>query len=927
MNDEQKRKRATTKRKSKNDDNSDKEKRKLPVLLGTLHAWRREWTHLCGYYGYYDNDRHSALLRAALLAEPAGRMRLGFNADNAMVPIYTTVHTPNPPEFCITTRIFNLDLSHYKKYAQASELWLSVSEVDGKANFAMDIYWHNPEKIKIPTKKGFDFFIQKFRDNNHQPFNVLYVSSLSEVNGKDINPRDPTIIPDTFDIMPCTQLEKPYALKLYDYQLRTLGWMQAIEDESDDYYYSAGAVKVEDNQYYVFNDNSNHGDLLSFDQVKLIKPTVRSGIIAVSFYFQFLRLLINLSKLQDKPGVGKTITTLALCHTRPFKNLDYLYSLSVNELYKSRATAIFVPNNICNQWTAEIKKCFGSSINSLEIKGKKQYEETSMKQILEADIIIVSYNFLMNDSYIGKRATGTGRSLKKHAPTVNFSDSIEARKFVESCNGGNWAFTWINFHRIVCDEFHEITDKNTGISGQLLTLSANSMWGLTGTPKLDNTHVIKKFAEFLNIKMSSRYYNEQFDAIQFILNRIRRNEPDVQFPPPIYESIKVIPTAMEYSLYRSSIGRILNVENLLKLCNHYQIGNNIADGSEGLSIEQVTKKVQVDRAHSINRLTHEIKESKKLIEDRKEMLEEFVAKDGSVARTTVHAQQALEMEIKRSQELVKDLQCVQSQYHFFENFLTSYLSNVNEAIGCSVCLEEDVPRDSLGLVPCGHVFCWECAQDVVNINKKCPQCRAAVSNENLMKLAPPPLAIVTEADGEDIDEIEGETLDPDKFGSKIHQLVEYFRREIEASESNRFIVFIQFSDLSDLVSKALNTFGIATARLKNGWIQRENALKQFREGLDATASISSLSASTSFSSNNAIAVVATSNSDDKSDVSDDIGKRRKTADLDSDIDDDDNKPKKKPRMCKKGAKSVKPVKVLMLSAKDSVSGLNLTEGT
>ncbi|KAJ3061633.1 hypothetical protein HDU98_002438 [Podochytrium sp. JEL0797] len=187
------------------------------------------------------------------------------------------------------------------------------------------------------------------------------------------------------------------------------------------------------------------------------------------------------------------------------------------------------------------------------------------------------------------------------------------------------------------------------------------------------------------------------------------------------------------------------------------------------------------------------------------------------------------------------------------------------------------------------------AEGVAKRNQKCPQC--------VMKLQPPAAAL----DVPDVEELgEGGTLDPDKFGSKIRELVQYLRRELEDDPAHRFLVFIQWSDLAYLVTQVLNTFGIVTARLKNGFVHRETALRRFRSGLE-------------LGEENAVG-----------------GREGEGGGVDEDADDveavaADVKGKRKARVvgaaAEEKSRKEKSARVLMLSAKDSVSGLNLTEAT
>ncbi|ORY41324.1 hypothetical protein BCR33DRAFT_344318 [Rhizoclosmatium globosum] len=702
-------------------------------------------------------------------------------------------------------------------------------------------------------------FQELYRNNANAVFELMCFGNKEELASEEIRQTKlvDLKIPSTVHVAPCAQLVAPFMLPLYPYQLRTLAWMQNVEDSvTQETYYHPGIVQLDERAWFVHQKTtienvqyttrrettfSVYGECMTFDEVSKRFPSVRSGIIA------------------DKPGVGKTITTLALCHSRRFPaNVPYLYTMK-NSRFRSKATAIFVPNNICSQWMAEIKRCFGTSIKVIELKGKKNYVLTTLKEVLECDIVVVSYNFLVNGAYVAHKAQDR---LLQSATQLDFTNPATTRAFIDQNTAGDFAFTWIHFHRIVCDEFHEISEKSCGIRGTLLALSADRIWGLTGTPKLDRPEVVAKFAAFLQLQLTSKLKSEnfgsaedEFDSKAFILARIRRNEPEVQYPPPIYETIRVVPTAVEMALYRSSTDRRANVENLVKLCNHYQIANGVADGSEGLSIDMVTERVQRVRINAISTLTDRIRMHDVDVRKYRKAAEEA---SGPVAKD--YAIQRYYHEKKVNDELRKDLVSLQSQFTFFENFLATYLSG-EVAMNCSVCLEDSIPRDNLGLLPCGHVFCYDCAADVAAAHKKCPQCRTDVTLQDVMKLNPP-AEVIQAPEGVTIDSENG-TLDPDKFGSKIRELVKYLQREMEASAANRFIVFIQFSDLADLVSKALNTFGIHTARLGGGWPQRENAVKKFRAGLPGVPSSS----------------------------------------------------------------GVKPVKVLMLSAHDSVSGLNLTEAT
>ncbi|TPX52550.1 hypothetical protein CcCBS67573_g09847 [Chytriomyces confervae] len=84
---------------------------------------------------------------------------------------------------------------------------------------------------------------------------------------------------------------------------------------------------------------------------------------------------------------------------------------------------------------------------------------------------------------------------------------------------------------------------------RVLDLTSHSVWGLTGTPCFDNTDtVVCKFADFLDIDATNTWVAPEEEAFRFIQNHVRRNEADVTFPPPEYET-----TPMERAFYQSSL--------------------------------------------------------------------------------------------------------------------------------------------------------------------------------------------------------------------------------------------------------------------------------------------------------------------------------------------------------------------------------------
>ncbi|KAI8831767.1 SNF2 family N-terminal domain-containing protein [Chytriomyces cf. hyalinus JEL632] len=767
------------------------------------------------------------------------------------------------------------------------EFWLKMARLNAfghRVNFELQVRWKDNDHDSLKTRQALeDDLVARYWANGGIPFLIVdnkVVWSHNAEGGVDCL-LESLKIPATFDIAPCVGPGKPFALELYDYQLRTLAWMQGIEDGEAALFYASNIIPLGEEYDDMFVDLRGR-QFLKADSEMLKTQYVRSGIIA------------------DKPGVGKTITTLALCHTRPFDSPDYLYTMK-DGLFRSKATALFVPNNIAAQWEQEIRKCLGDTVSVIQIKGKAAYMKTSLEDILKCDFLIVSYQFLVNRVYKGYQDYGVGN-------VEHFGGHLKLDASVDDCNAfvqgrkGNFSFAWVNFHRIVCDEFHEILSKTSAVKNQIECMQADSLWGLTGTPCFDSTDTVRKFADFLDIDATNAWVTPEEEAFRFIQNRVRRNEPDVTFPAPIYETFKCQQTPMERAFYQSSLN--LSVSNLLKLCNHYQIGNHAGGlgAFEAMSIEKVTEAVQITRKTEIEAL-------KRLIENTQTELAQLDAalalfyKSGSKtldAEKRTAKEKTIKAKIKTADQLLEasetNLMTLQGQYNFFENFVSTYLSKGGQKIECNICLDDDIQGD-IGIVPCGHSFCHTCAEEAFKMQGKCPSCRQPIQAGEIMRVQPPAPDVAPDNDANGAHNggglNGGEKLDPDMF-----------------------------SDLADLVSAALNTYGVLTARVKRGWRERENALKLFRAGLSKpipakTVDITAADGEKPVDVNDVVKA--------PEDVSDPKGKGKRVA---TEAFNEDEVPKKAAKTdSSTEKKGKKPVKVLMLSARDSVSGLNLTEAS
>lgn len=105
--------------------------------------------------------------------------------------------------------------------------------------------------------------------------------------------------------------------------------------------------------------------------------------------------------------------------------------------------------------------------------------------------------------------------------------------------------------------------------------------------------------------------------------------------------------------------------------------------------------------------------------------------------------------------------------------LRLFIENQEE---CPVCIDTlDAPL----ITHCKHVFCGNCIRKVVQAQGKCPMCRAPLSEDKLLELAP-------ESSGSDVSEIDSETQ-----SSKTEAMLKILQAALK-SPGSKVIIFSQW---------------------------------------------------------------------------------------------------------------------------------------
>jgi len=193
------------------------------------------------------------------------------------------------------------------------------------------------------------------------------------------------------------------------------------------------------------------------------------------------------------------------------------------KLFKSNASLILCPNQLCDQWVREYYERFKQNEQSkrvLLIVTYDQYHNITFGELLFADIIIVSYDFLRNTNYL-KRGNINRWSSRQNISEVlddidneicdnlselSFEDEtldLSVTRILDKFNVKLNILDNFYYQNIFFDEQHEIKDGT--FNDTLKLFNSKYRWNITATP----------FANGLNSFVNSirNVTNKNFDYI------------------------------------------------------------------------------------------------------------------------------------------------------------------------------------------------------------------------------------------------------------------------------------------------------------------------------------------------------------------------------------------------------------------------------
>jgi SNF2 family DNA or RNA helicase len=138
----------------------------------------------------------------------------------------------------------------------------------------------------------------------------------------------------------------------------------------------------------------------------------------------------------------------------------------------------------------------------------------------------------------------------------------------------------------------------------------------------------------------------------------------------------------------------------------------------------------------------------------------------------------------------------------------------NSSDSCPICWEQ-LPSQIM-MLSCGHSGCPDCFTQALEVNGKCPLCRARVRSKDDRKIvARDPSAPSDNATWSGRTPT-AEEINAKNWGSKIEQVVALVQQEMESRPGEKFLVFSNWSAVLTLVDRALKDAGIASLSSAQG---------------------------------------------------------------------------------------------------------------
>lgn len=526
------------------------------------------------------------------------------------------------------------------------------------------------------------------------------------------------------------------------------------------------------------------------------------------------------------------------------------------KLFKSNASLILCPNQLCDQWVREYYERFkqhNQSKRILLIVTYDQYRNITFGEMLFADIIIVSYDFLKNTNYLKRGNINRWSSRQNISEVLDDIDNelnielneklseddeteildLSVTRILDKFNIKLNILDNFYYQNIIFDEFHEI--KDGVFNDTLKSFNSKYRWNITATP----------FANGLNSFINSirNITNKNFDYIDDKIDvdivksfskLYRRNTKESikeeYTQTEITDTLKLLKfTEQEQRIYDAhSLNKSNSTKDfLIKLCCDTSIDaetKNLVKNCKTLDeIEAVILNHNKKKLHGLKKIIDEY--NNKITKLEEQVNVGFIPILGFNFENTI----ILTMEDLRTTlgNLRRTLTINKKEYNEINRtytFLKNAVENIKTSETCPICLDD---IDDVAITKCGHKFCKDCIHEYVEEmgkrgDTKCPKCNISIKIDEIYLLKETKELELTIETNNELSGIISRVK-----STKIGNIIYFIKNCLK--ETDKCIIFSQWDLLLTKVGKLLKAENIPPLFCSGTIYQRKRSIKAFQE--------------------------------------------------------------------------------------------------
>lgn len=530
--------------------------------------------------------------------------------------------------------------------------------------------------------------------------------------------------------------------------------------------------------------------------------------------------------------IDKRITKFNI-ENNNFSISDAIITKNNKSYFKSNANLIICPNQLADQWVREYYEKFKQndiySKRILLIVTYDQYTNLSFSDILFADIIVISYNFLVNTNY---------NKIKSR----NINDILASIELSDILNMFNTELNYLNnfhYNHVIIDEYHEISQT---LIENISLFQSTYKWNVSATPFANGKQsFINGINHITNLNekqiVQMRYPDTQIDSYRLISSKSIENF-NILYRRNTKESIKndyvgnIITdnlrlldfTDQERRIYDAhSINKTISYTNfLIKLCCDTSIDDNTRLLVKNCkSLEEIEHVILNFNRKNLNSLKTKMENTKIQINEllnvnNIQIITGYIFED-KLLWTIDEIKIELGSCRRRLTNQKKEYDDIYRTYSYLENAI----NNIKVIDTCPICLD-DIQTDSIAITKCGHKFCKECINeyvDHINNNPKCPKCNTIIDNIYLLE------ETVNVECNSDLSKLVQKIK-----STKIGNIIYYIKNNL--NKGDKCIVFSQWNEILIKVGKFLMSENIKTVFCTGTVYQRKKSIMSFQNDPD-----------------------------------------------------------------------------------------------